>query len=564
MACTGAVEETEPQDVAACLGAVGDWVRFHLLIDPLIAPIGDLDPLCTPPIGLAPIPTHGSTQHMGDSTANPKPEGCVRCRSLPSSVVEARPLRLFNTLRREVSVFEPRNPPDVAMYSCGPTVYADQHIGNMRAYVFADTVKRVLRWKGYTVRHVINITDVGHLTSDADEGDDKLELAARREHRTIWEIAEHYTVAFKQDLRRLRVLPPDLWSTATDHIPQMIAFAQELDRSGWCYRLPSGLYFDTSRDEDYGKLARLDVGGQLEGARVEAVEGKRNAADFAVWRTADPREKRQMVWDSPWGAGAPGWHLECSAMAIEHLGRHFDIHTGGVDHIPIHHTNEIAQSEAFLGDGEEWVTWWLHGEFINLQGAKISKSTGGGVLVGDLVDHGYHPLVYRYLLLQAHYRSQIEFSWEALSGARTGLRRLIERYASARVAPAPALNEDARTHLDDFDAAVCDDLNTAKALAVVVAASRCESLPDAQLSALAREFDAVLAIGLTDLSPADLDVKRDDCEVTDADIHTLMAERSTARISKDFARSDELRDRLAKLGVAVKDHADGTSTWRWT
>jgi cysteinyl-tRNA synthetase len=477
--------------------------------------------------------------------------------------VATRPLRLFNTLTRQVSVFEPRNPPDVGMYSCGPTVYAYQHIGNMRAYVFADTLKRTLRWKGYRVRHVINITDVGHLTSDADEGDDKLELAARRERRTIWEIAEHYTLAFTDDLERLRVLPPDLWPKATSHIPQMIGFAEELDRSGWCYRLPSGLYFDTSRDEDYGKLARLDVEGQLEGARVETVEGKRNATDFAVWRTADPSEKRQMEWGSPWGPGAPGWHLECSVMAIEHLGRHFDIHTGGVDHTPIHHTNEIAQSEAFLADGEEWVGWWLHGEFINLKGAKISKSTGGGVLVDDLVDRGYHPVAYRYLLLQAHYRSQIEFSWEALDSARTGLRRLLERYASARTAPPAELGAAAHRHLDAFDAAVSDDLNTAKALAVVAEASRDESLADSELSALAREFDAVLAIGLTDLSPTDLDLKRADVEVSDAHVDALMAERTAARSARDFARSDDLRNQLAHLGVAVEDHPDGTSSWRW-
>jgi cysteinyl-tRNA synthetase len=477
--------------------------------------------------------------------------------------VATRPLRLFNTLTRRVSVFEPRNPPDVGVYSCGPTVYAHQHVGNMRAYVFADTLKRTLRQKGYRVRHVINITDVGHLTSDADEGDDKLELAARRERRTIWEIAEHYTLAFTDDLERLRVLPPDLWPKATSHIPQMIGFAEELDRSGWCYRLPSGLYFDTSRDEDYGKLARLDVGGQLEGARVETVEGKRNAADFAVWRTADPIEKRQMEWDSPWGRGAPGWHLECSVMAIEHLGRHFDIHTGGIDHIPIHHTNEIAQSEAFLADGEEWVGWWLHGAFINLKGAKISKSTGGGLLVDDLVDRGYHPVVYRYLLLQAHYRSQIEFSWKALDSARTGLRRLLDRYAAARTAPAAELGAAAHRHLDAFDAAVSDDLNTAKALAVVAGASRDESLADPELRALAGEFDAVLAIGLTDLAPTDLDLKRAHVEVRDGDVDALMAERVAARAARDFARSDDLRNQLVQLGVAVEDHPDGSSSWRW-
>ena len=249
-----------------------------------------------------------------------------------------------------------------------------------------------------------------------------------------------------------------------------------LAEAGWCYELPSGLYFDTSLDEDYGKLARLNVEGQREGARVDAVEGKRSPADFAVWRTAASDDNRQMEWSSPWGVGAPGWHLECSAMSLEHLGRHFDIHTGGVDHIPVHHTNEIAQSEALLADGEDWVGWWLHGEFINLRGAKISKSTGGGVLVDDLVDRGHHPLVYRYLLLQAHYRSQIEFSWEAMDSARTGLRRLLERYSSVRIAPAAELGPVASGYLDAFDGAISDDLNTARALAVVATASRDDAL----------------------------------------------------------------------------------------
>jgi cysteinyl-tRNA synthetase len=477
--------------------------------------------------------------------------------------VPGSPLRLFNTLSGRVATFEPGSPPQVGMYSCGPTVYAYQHIGNMRAYVFADTVRRTLRWKGYEVRHVINITDVGHLTSDADVGDDKLELAARRERRTIWEIAEHYTTAFWEDLAKLRVLDPDVWPKATDHIDQMIDFAAELDRRGWCYTLPSGLYFDTARDPDYGKLARLDVDGQLEGARVEAVEGKRNPADFAVWRTAAPGEQRQMQWDSPWGRGAPGWHLECSVMSIQHLGHHFDIHTGGVDHIPIHHTNEIAQSEAYLADGQPWVRWWLHGQFINLKGAKIAKSTGGGVLVDDLVDRGYHPLVYRYLLLQAHYRSQIDFSWEAMDSARTGLRRLLERYAVARSEPVAELGEAARGHLDAFDAAVSDDLNTARALAQVAVASRDGSLTDGELTALAREFDAVLAIGLTDVASGDIDLKRTGAGISDAEVEALVAERTSARRARDFTRSDELREKLASLGVSVEDHADGGSSWRW-
>ncbi|HEX4904202.1 MAG TPA: cysteine--tRNA ligase [Acidimicrobiales bacterium] len=473
--------------------------------------------------------------------------------------MSAVPLRLFNTRTREIAAFVPRNPPAVGMYTCGPTVYAYAHIGNMRAYVFSDTLRRTLRWKGFDVRQVMNITDVGHLTSDEDEGDDKLELAAQREQRNIWEIAEHYTRAFKEDLAALRILEPDVWCKATDHIAEMVTFAEGLDVNGWCYTLPSGLYFDTAKDDDYGALARLDLAGQQEGARVETVEGKRNPSDFAVWRTSSPDEHRQMEWDSPWGRGAPGWHLECSVMSIRYLGEHFDIHTGGVDHIPVHHTNEIAQSEAFLDDGEPWVDWWLHGEFINLRSAKISKSAGDSLRATEL--EGHHPLVYRYLLLQAHYRSQVEFSWEAMDSARTGLRRLVDRYASARTAPV-ALGAAARAHLDAFDAAISDDLNTARALAAVAAASRDDAVSDGELSALAAEFDAVLALGLSDLTATDLDVKTGD--VSDDEVDALVAERDAARAAKDFARSDELRDKLAAMGVTVEDHAGAASTWRWT
>jgi len=470
-------------------------------------------------------------------------------------------LRLFNTLTREVADFGPARP--IGVYSCGPTVYADQHIGNMRAYVFADTLKRVLLYEGMAVRHVINITDVGHLTSDADTGDDKLEAAARSENRSAWEIAEGYTAEFMTDLRRLRVIAPDVWCKATDHIEHMIAFATALDDRGWCYRLPSGLYFDTSKDGRYGELARLGLAGQREGARVDVVEGKRTGSDFAVWRTSAPGENRQMEWDSPWGRGAPGWHLECSVMSMEYLGEHFDIHTGGVDHIPVHHTNEIAQSQAYLGDGKPWVGWWLHGEFINLSGAKISKSTGGGVLVRDLIDRGYHPLTYRLLLLQAHYRSQAEFSWEAMTAARTRLRRLLDRLAAARTVPADDLGPAALRHLEAFDEAVCDDLGTPKALAVVAAAARDESLDDAELTALASRFDEVLGIGLADLAPADLDLTSAQARVSVDEVEALVAERGKARAAKDFARSDLLRQQLADLGVTVEDHPGGTSSWRW-
>jgi cysteinyl-tRNA synthetase len=323
------------------------------------------------------------------------------------------------------------------------------------------------------------------------------------------------------------------------------------------------LYFDTSKQKGYGNLARLDLEGQREGARVEMVEGKRNPSDFAVWRTTAPGEVRQMEWDSPWGRGAPGWHLECSVMSIEYLGRHFDIHTGGADHIPIHHTNEIAQSEAYLADQERWVRWWMHGEFINLKGAKISKSTGGGVRVSDLVDRGYHPLVYRYLLLQAHYRSQIEFTWGAMDSARAGLRRVLDRYASARAQPTAALGDVASSHVDAFNRAISEDLNTSKALGVVAAASRDDRMSEGELAALAAKFESLLAIGLGDLKPSDLDIKPTITAITADEVEELLAEREAARAAKDFGKSDELRARLTTLGVIVEDRREGASTWRW-
>jgi cysteinyl-tRNA synthetase len=482
-------------------------------------------------------------------------------------------LRLHNTLTRSVEVFAPIDAEAVRVYSCGPTVYSHQHIGNMKPYVFSDTLRRVLRWKGYAVRHVINITDVGHLTSDEDEGEDKMEVGARREGRSIWEIAERYTQLFKDDLESLRVEAPDVWCKATDHIEEMIAFAQVLEDKGYCYRLPTGLYFDTSRVAGYGALARLNVAGQQEGARVEAVEGRRNPSDFAVWRATPSGEQRQMEWDSPWGKGAPGWHLECSVMSMKYLGVHFDIHTGGADHVPVHHVNEIAQSEAYLEDGQVWVPWWLHEEFINLKGAKMAKSAGGGLLLSELVERGYHPAVYRYLLLQAHYRTQVEFDWDALDGAKVGLRRLLDRIAGAPRQDAPPVaaydataaalaTAGARAHLDAFDAALSDDLNTAKALAAVAAASRDDTLPGADTAVLARAFDAVLAIGLADLAPSDLDLRRGDVEVDVADVERLMQARADARAARDFARSDALRDELRSMGVEVEDTASA-STWRW-
>ena len=479
--------------------------------------------------------------------------------------VADRPLRLHNTMTRRLERFVPRVGREAGVYSCGPTVYAAQHIGNMRAYVFVDTLKRVLRSKGYRVRHVMPITDVGHLTSDADAGEDKMELAARRERQEPQAVAEHYTRLFKQDLLRLRVADADIYAKASEHVDQMIRFVAHLEATGWCYQLPSGLYFDTSKDPRYGQLARLNLAGQLEGARVEPIEGKRHSSDFALWRTSPPGTTSRMGWDSPWGRGIPGWHLECSVMSILYLGAHFDIHTGGVDHIPVHHTNEIAQSEAYLGDGEGWVRFWLHCEFVNLNRAKISKSTGGGVCLSDLIEVGYHPVVYRYLLLQAHYRSPVEFSWEALDAARTGLRRLLERYATSRNArPTSHLGTVGLSYAHEFDAAICDDLNTARALAAVAGAAKDPGLSDPELAALAVRFEACLAIGLSDLEPADI-IKHKPARplISEEEITQMVAQRSQARTERDFTRADQFRQRLSEHGVDVEDHPDGTSTWHW-
>ena len=319
------------------------------------------------------------------------------------------PLKLFNSLTRKLETFEPVHPGEARVYSCGPTVYNYPHIGNMRAYVFADVLGRALQWKGYDLTHVINITDVGHLTDDADAGEDKLEKAAAGSGKSIWDIAEHYTQAFKADMAALNIRPPSEWSVATDYIAPMIEFAKSI-ADKHCYELDTGLYFDVTSVQDYGRLARAPVGEDGE-SRIAPVEGKRNAADFAIWRKTPPGETRQMEWDSPWGRGAPGWHLECSVMGEKLLGFPFDIHTGGIDHREIHHPNEIAQNQAFCGGDGSGAKIWMHNNFLVERSGKMSKSSGEFLRLQLLIDRGYHPLAYRMMCLQAHYRSELEFSW---------------------------------------------------------------------------------------------------------------------------------------------------------
>ena len=328
-------------------------------------------------------------------------------------------LTLYNSLTRRLEAFAPLDPAKgVRVYSCGPTVYNYAHLGNLRAYVFTDTLSRTLTWKGYPLTHVINITDVGHLTSDADAGDDKMEAAARAQAKSIWDIAAHYTAAFKANIADLNIREPSRWSVATDHIPEMIDFAKKI-APDHCYELDTGLYFDTSTVAHYGQLA----GAQDDAAegRIDPVAGKRHPQDFAIWRKSPPGEQRQMEWDSPWGRGAPGWHLECSVMSLKYLGAPFDIHTGGIDHREIHHPNEIAQNQAFCGCNDSGAHFWMHNNFLVDRQGKMSKSKGGFTTLQSLIDAGVHPLAYRLLCLQAHYRSELEFSAESVAAALTRL-----------------------------------------------------------------------------------------------------------------------------------------------
>ena len=459
------------------------------------------------------------------------------------------PLMLYNSLSRSIETFKPIDANDVRVYTCGPTVYNYQHIGNMRAFLFADTLGRVLRWKGYPTKHIINITDVGHLTSDADAGDDKMEKAAAAQAKSIWEIAAHYTAAFKEDVARLNITTVSEWTVATDHIPQMIDFAKKIEAD--CYQIEGGLYFDTSKVPNYGSLARATTD---EGeSRIDPVSGKRHPQDFAIWRTSPPGEQRQMEWDSPWGKGAPGWHLECSVMSLQHLGHPFDIHTGGIDHREIHHPNEIAQNQAFCGCDDTGARIWMHNNFLLDRSGKMSKSAGEFLRLHTLVDAGFHPLAYRLMCLQAHYRSELEFSWDNLVAASVRLKRLVMAAEALRARNDGALKGDPGAYLARLDDAVSDDLNTPRALPVLD-----EMLADEKLSATVRlsaltAFDAVLGLEVGTLTRADLRVRPASASLVETDIDARLAARKEARAAKDFARSDAIRDELAAAGVEVMD-----------
>ncbi|MBA3880439.1 MAG: cysteine--tRNA ligase [Sphingobium sp.] len=470
------------------------------------------------------------------------------------------PLMLHNSLTRTTERFVPIDPSLVRVYTCGPTVYNYQHIGNMRAFLFADTLGRVLRWKGYPTKHIINITDVGHLTSDADAGDDKMEKAAAAQAKSIWEIAAHYTDAFKQDVARLNITTVSEWTVATDHIAQMIDFAKKIEAN--CYQIDGGLYFDTSKVPNYGALARAAT---EEGeSRIDPVSGKRHPQDFAIWRTSAPGEQRQMEWDSPWGKGAPGWHLECSVMSLAHLGHPFDIHTGGIDHREIHHPNEIAQNQAFCGCADSGARIWMHNNFLVDRGGKMSKSAGEFLRLQTVVDAGFHPLAYRLMCLQAHYRSELEFSWDNLAAASVRLKRIVMAIEGLRARDDGSDKGDPQPYRARLDEALSDDLNTPRALPVLDELLADKRLsPARRLSALA-DFDAVLGLQLGTLTRAELRVQPSGAAISEAEIEATLAARKEARAAKDFARSDALRDELAAAGVEVMDGDPLGWDWKTT
>jgi len=460
----------------------------------------------------------------------------------------ATPLTLYNTLTRKKEAFTPITPGKVGMYSCGPTVYSEAHIGNLRAFVFADTLKRVLTYNGFDVMHVINITDVGHLTSDADEGEDKMEKGAKRDGVSVWDIAKRYTDAFMRDSRALNIIEPKVWCKATDHIKEQIEQVKILEEKGFTYQTEDGIYFDTSKLDDYGKLARLKVDKLQEGARVD-MGGKKHKTDFALWKFSPKDEKRAMEWDSPWGKGFPGWHIECSAMSTKYLGKHFDIHTGGMDLIPVHHTNEIAQSESAWQ--KPWVNYWLHNEFLVNDKGKMAKSAGEFLTLHSLLEKGYDALDYRYFLLTGNYRQQLMFSWEAMDSAKQSRARLLNIIEELPEQQEQSGGERAvelmESYKNEFLNAVNDDLNTPTALATLWNALRDKRLGKKEELALVKSFDHVLGLGLLDKQKLDIP----------QEILDLAEQRERARRSKDFALSDKLRDEIKAKGYQINDQKEG-------
>jgi len=455
-------------------------------------------------------------------------------------------IRLYNTLTRKKEIFKPLKGKMVGLYTCGPTVYWFAHVGNLRTYIFEDILKRVLEYNGYKVKHVMNITDVGHLTSDADTGEDKIEKAAKKERKNAWQIAEFYTDAFKKDLKLLNIEEPGVWVKATQTIQDQINLIKILEKKGFTYKISDGIYFDTSKLKTYGRLwpKKMEIKA---GARIEMVAGKKNPTDFALWKFTPPGVKRQMEWDSPWGRGFPGWHTECVVMSIKKLGIPFDIHCGGVDHILIHHTNEIAQAEAAFG--KIFAKYWLHGEFLVLKEARMGKSEKNIILVKDLIKKGFNPLAYRYLCLGAHYRSKLNFTWKAITASRNALENLyqiilnLKSQNSKQNLKSQIFTEYKKQFLNFIN----DDLNTPKALALSWDLIGDEKISNREKYYLLLDFDRVFGLDLVKVKKPRIPKK----------IKEMVEIREEYRKKGNWKSADEIRKKVKEMGYWIEDTPEG-------
>jgi len=457
-------------------------------------------------------------------------------------------LKVYNTLSRKKENFQPLHDKKVGLYTCGPTVYWFAHIGNLRTYIFEDILKRTLEYNGYKVKHVMNITDVGHLTSDADTGEDKLEKGAKREKRSVWEIAEFYTRVLKEDLKNLNIIPPNIWIKATDTIKEQIELIKVLEKKGFTYTIEDGVYFDTSKLKTYGRLWPKNAGKEIK-HRVEMVPGKKNPTDFALWKFSPKNVKRQMEWQSPWGVGFPGWHTECVVMSIKELGIPFDIHCGGIDHILIHHTNEIAQAEAAYG--KILARYWLHGEFLNLKEEKMAKSKGNIVTLKILKEKKVNPLAYRYLCLNAHYRSKLAFSWEAIKSAQNSLNNLYDKIRDFQnennTSLSPSDFKIIKNNKKQFLSFINDDLNTPKALALTWRLVKDKTISNKVKYQLLLDFDKVFGLKLDKITKTTIPSK----------IKKLVQLREKYREEKNWQKADTARKEIEKLGYQVEDTKKG-------
>lgn len=463
------------------------------------------------------------------------------------------PVKLYNTLSRKKEEFKPLQERPVGLYTCGPTVYNYAHLGNLRSYIFEDILKRILLYNGYQVKHVMNVTDVGHLTGDRDMGEDKLEKGARREGKSAWAIAQFYWDAFRADLKKLNILEPDIWCRATDNIPEQIELIQTLEKKGFTYQTSDGVYFDTAKFPDYTKLSHQKLSELQEGARVEKNAEKKNPTDFALWKFSPAGAQRQMEWLAPWGVGFPGWHIECSAMSMKYLAGQYDIHCGGVDHINVHHTNEIAQSEA--ATGQKFFNYWLHGAFLNISGGKkMAKSADNFLtLENALLKKGLNPLAYRYCCLTVHYRKPMEYSEKSLRAAQNSWQKISEFMAHAD--DKRQTTDNKQQTIDDrrqgykkkFLAYINDDLNMPKAVAVLWQALKDKKLTAAGKKELLLDFDQIFALGLNQIKK----------EAIPPLVLKLAQEREKVRAHKNWVLSDELRDQINAAGYKIEDTPSG-------